>query len=254
VSMNIRQRCRQIALVTIFGTSSLGLGISQADAFTFQDVNTAQLEFFNGSGTLVGNGRITYKPFSGSLVNSPPQFYAVYEDPNNPFPPFDQGGPLLSGRFTPPAGYAQVTSFSADLFAIGTRIPGYNYGTNGLSTGQSVFGGLYLWQPPNTETFVGGAPDTLLAVSGGDPRSPGISSRNTWFDCLPSCGTSQRQIYQISSDGTWSFFNILAPSTGSLGGTWRATAVPEPGTLAGSVIAAITLWGVKHRRSRKRVG
>jgi energy-converting hydrogenase Eha subunit B len=30
--------------------------------------------------------------------------------------------------------------------------------------------------------------------------------------------------------------------------------VPEPGTLAGSVIAAITLWGVKHRRSRKRVG
>jgi hypothetical protein len=254
-SMNITQRYRQFALIIILGTSSLGLKMSQAFAFTFQETGTAKLEFFDGSGTLVGNGNFTYKPFSGSFITSPPQYFSVYQDPNNPFPPYDQGGPLTRVGYVPPAGYAQVTNFSADLFSVGVRIGPFR--TN-LNTGDSIVDRfVYLWQPPDAETFSGGAADTLLSLTGGGGRRPsGVSPRNNWFGCLPACGTSQRDLYTIDSNGTWSFYGLPTSGNASginIGGTWRAAAIPEPGTLAGSAMAVVVLWGFKQRHSSKRL-
>jgi hypothetical protein len=253
--VNITQRFGQIALAAILGASYCSLGSASANAFTFQETGQAKLEFFDTSGTLVGNGGMTYKPFSGSFVSG--GNIAVYESADNPLPPPEGGVPFFnSRRYTPPADYAQITSFSADLFTVGFTIPSQS-GTvfNLTTTGQSIVGQfVYFWKPPAAETFTGGTGDTLLRVDGGGSRHPGMGEGNGWIGCLPACGFSQRQVYTIRSDGTWDFFGPPASGIGSnlnINGTWRATAIPEPGTLAGSIAAAIVIWRLKQHRGDK---
>jgi hypothetical protein len=237
--MNITQRCRQIALVTLLGVGSLGLEMSQADAFTLQETGAAQFEFFDITGTQVGGGSITYKPLTGNfLTGSTPFDPIVFEDASNPFPP-PPG--LFERRYYPPDGTYYLTSSSLTLLGFNVSRPSIP----NLSDRQGVYG-VDLWQPPDKETTIG-APLTRISA-GAYPKISRLFPGLNWSDFA----SQQFQWYWINSNGTWRMFGKSSNGQSfDEGGTWRATAVPEPGTLVGSVMAAIALWRLKQRRGTK---
>ncbi|MCX7592303.1 MAG: PEP-CTERM sorting domain-containing protein [Fischerella sp.] len=216
-----------------------------AASVTFKDVNAATLELFDESGKLVGSGRFTYKPFSGSFVQLRPG--VVYENPQDPILSSN-----VASRFTPPEEYSLVNSFSADLLLDGFafKIPGSTvFELN--ETGQSFLGAfVYFWKPTNFSMSPPGPTDVLLSVSGGDPRSPLLGTRNSWDGCLPTCGISQRDLFSIGSDGTWGFLGFPVSGQGPISsrGRWKAAAVPEPTTIGGTLLLLVGLIGRKRKK------
>lgn len=218
-----------------------------AASATFKDVNAATLELFDESGKLVGSGGFTYKPFSGSFVQLRPG--VVYENPQDP---------ILSSNvtrsFTPPEEYSLVNSFSVDLLLDGFefQIPSPTSTVFELNeTGQSIVGAfVYFWKPTNFAMSPPGPTDVLLSVLGGDPRSPLLGTRNNWDGCLPRCGVSQRDLFSIDSDGTWGFLGFPVSGQGPVSGRgrWKATAVPEPTTIGGTLLLVAGLIARKRKK------
>jgi hypothetical protein len=250
----------QSTLTLTLGWGWTNLSSLPAQAFGLRDTNQARLEFFDQAGGLVGNGSVTYRPFDGRFVQI--QGYGEYESPSNPYQTPENGGPWIERQYTPPADYLQVSNLTVDLSSVGLSFTKSHPLTQ---TGQNIVGSFVpFWNPPSTDTFTGGEADTLYGFGGGDGRyrNSGFFATNDWTGCVPQCGTFQRQIYSISSNGTWSFFGPSSTSSASrsntVGGTWRAiaapTAAPEPTTITGSIVAALVTWKLKQQSGKKAAG
>lgn len=236
-----------MALATTFLAGTAMTEPVLAASLTFQTTDTAKLELFDRSGQQVGSGQFTYQPFVGSFVSTI-QSGAIYESPTDPIP----AGPSVLSRYTPPDAFHLVTNLAVDLFTVGYSL---NNSSSFTQTGQSLINrSVFFWKPTDVAVVAPGSANVLLEVGGGDGRNPYfLGSSDSWTDCFPLCGTFQQDVYAFNPNGTWSF--LAAPRGNnppvSIGGTWKATAVPEPTTVAGALLAIAGYVAQKRQKHRK---
>lgn len=252
--------------LTAVASCALSMGailveVRQAQAFGFQDTTEGRIEMFNDNGEQIGTGNFTYSPFVGRFVGERVGLRApLYENPNDPLP-LPPKGP--SGQtYRPPAGYNVVTAISLRFAFGGSTITIPDFYNVPTRTGQ-VLGSqsLFFFNAPSDTTVVPPSnSDLFLTLSGGDPRSPSLITRDGWSGCLPVCGITQRAEYNFRENGSWSYFDATAPSSSAgISGTFRltaladsSTAIPEPTTIAGMFIAGSLGFWAKRRQARQQ--
>ena len=225
--------------------ASVALGWAAMEAQSAQAAKitgptTWNLSFFS-EGEQVGSGQfsIEREPFEGTFaeVNTP-----ILVDPDDPPDPrFFTAEPI---EIDASDNFHQLTSFSATTIQTsdGVRIGEVSYD---LSDGNTF---LFL-VPPEGDTLPSatGGPRN---VSFGDSRFPALSSGQDWFF---QEGPFEPVIYnqfRIRDGGSFS----EAAATLSQRGTWTAQRVPEPSTMAGTLLAGGTLGAWRLRKRKARAG
>lgn len=212
---------------------------SLAATLTFQAA-TAGVLTFHSQGNQVGSGSFTYssEPIAGTFVNLPRRFLFV--------PASD---PIPEGLFP-----ISTISISADqnfrlVNRINLQISGANfsYSQSDLPAGE-FFNDILLFQPPESSVFPPG-PGGPFEIATGDPRSPGLWSSDRWF--LGDKGGVPRQQLVLWGDGSFSGFDLSQVGVNpTLGGAWKAEAVPEPMTILGWATAAGLGAAWKRQRTK----
>lgn len=203
---------------------ALGSGVMEAkpaQAATFTGPTTWNLSFFS-EGEQVGSGQFSFErePFEGTFVRA--FNYPLLIDPDNPPDPAQ----IIRGPIEIDASdnFYQLTSFSATI-------------------------GEVSWDFDDLNRFLFFVPPEGNAL----PQPPaGLRSVAATFATL---GLYRRGFFggpegtQLGINNDGSFFQNGAPPS-YYEGTWEAVAVPEPSTIAGTLLAGGAL-GAWTRRKRK---
>jgi len=233
----IAQTLASVALGAI-GCSIFSQLPAQAAALTLQEATEAKL-FFSGFEypfnselsipfTAVGSMKYQDTPLEGS-------FYAIPQDVIFLAGPEDLpegSSPERSFTITADQGYRLVTELNFTF-----PDAAYSY-TSDLTYGSDVRNAL-LFRPPASPSFPSSGA-ALLQVNDGDGRNRSLFVMDYWF-----FGDSNSPLLLYSTGTFWG-----SNGGGTLSGTWKATAVPEPFSVLGTAAALIGGTYLKRRQVR----
>lgn len=220
-----------------------GTAIAQpAEAVTFQEVDTGVITLFDQSGAQVGGGTFSYRPFRGSFV-FPFPIGSAYENPDDPVPPEQN-----VFRFTPDPDLFLLTSLALTIQANGATIPlPLPIESEFTQTGQPLLApAYYFWKPVADSVFPSAVEPGKLLTFVPPFRFPFTVRDDEWFGV-----SNDFSPFSLREDGTWTISSFFGQAGGfvDITGTWRAEAVPEPTTIAGTVL----LGGIVALRKRRSV-
>lgn len=199
--------------------------VTPVQAATFQEVNQGNLEFFDSSGNTVGSGSFSYEsvPFEGTVFGTPPSSVTINANQNL--------RPLTSLMVQMNLNFdlsGQTYSYSPD------------FSLSELSNSTSPF-----WQPTAENVFPpgSGGPFSVAFDLNGNTNLVNAWLLGNDF----SRGQIPREMLSINSSGEWTLDGQFPANLG-FRGTWQATAVPEPSTIAGTFLSVIALIASKRKR------
>ena len=214
----------KLLLIAATGTLLVtGTETAPAQAVTLQEATQARLEFFDPSGTQIGQGQFQYgsEPFEGVFYQGEGLEFAFFSMPLD-LSDIDFSDPDL---FLPDDSVIIDASDGLRLVEnINLSIRGAEFTGGEVPVPGSDFSNVLFFEPPDRSVYPPGG--DLFSIDIGDPRGPRLGSGNSWF--LGDTGGSVLQQLLINANGSFFGFDANLPGEASdLSGTWRAVAIPD---------------------------